>query len=305
MTTTLELIDYYADLLILQYHGDNSNSAAIRTLVNPVVMPQTSTQEISFATAPASGAFVLDYDGHLSASINWNDSNATIQTKIQAVTGLGSVTVAGEIATLSLVVTFTGVAPPAVLLLLHSSTLNVTPTIAETDLILPLAVQAGFNLTGDNTAVGAQLDILGKYTGVTRTGRGFSTQITLDDADFLTLIQVAIIKNSSGSSLSEIQALIHQFFNGEILVFDYQTMRMSYLISTTVGSTDLVQLFVSEKLLPVPMAVGVSVIYFPVVTEFFNFRTYDAPAVNGNPFNDYTDYQTDWPWLSYANAVVI
>ncbi len=115
---------------------------------------------------------------------------------------------------------------------------------------------------------------------------------------------MAIVQNSAGSSLSDIQALLYEFFPGQILVFDYQNMQMSYLVSTAIGSQDLLQLFVTEGILPRPMAVQVAlIIYAPVITTFFGFRTYAAEAFNSTPFNSYADYQTDWPWLSYAYAI--
>ena len=176
----------------------------------------------------------------------------------------------------------------------------------STDITLPLAVQNAFNLTGPSPAVGAQLDILGKYAGVTRTGYGFNgSPITLDDADFLTLIQMAIAKNNAGSSLSVIQALIHQFFPGEMLVFDYANMQMSYLVNSSIGSANLVQpFFVTEGLLPKPMTVQLAVvIYAPIINAFFGFRTYDLPATNSSPFNTYDSYNMGAPWLSYDNAI--
>lgn len=210
MSTTQDLINYYAGLLILQYVGKPKAYATIQTLVTPVIMDQ-----------------------------------------------------------------------------------------------LPTQVMNAYNLTGSDVAVGAQLDVLGKYQGVTRSGTGLAgDHITLTDADFLQLIRMAIIRNTSGSSLQDIQALLHQFFPDQILVFDYANMQMSYLVSSTLGSIDLIQLFITEGLLPKPMGVGLaSVIYVPVITEFFGFRTYLLPGFDNNPFNDYGSYQTDWPWLSYSDAV--
>lgn len=172
---------------------------------------------------------------------------------------------------------------------------------------LPVAVQDAFNLIdGTTIAVGDQLDILGKYAGVTRSGQGFYAPITLSDADFISLIRIAIVQNSSGSSLFTIQANLLQFFGaGGMLVFDYKDMTMTYYISSSVGSIDLVQLFVTEGLLPRPMAVFINIIiYAPVIDKFFSFRTYDLPVTNGEPFNDYTTYHTDWPWLTYADAII-
>ncbi len=303
MTTTLELRDYYANLLILQYVGKDRARATIQTAVTPIIMPQTSILSLMFSDDPTSGAFTLSYLEETTASILFSDPAATVQTKLRALTGLAAVTVTGTFAA-GFTITMVGVTPPSEMLVIETSTLDVTPTITEIDLTLPLAVQNAFNLVGSDIAVGVQLDTLGKYAGVTRTGRGFTENITLDDADFYSFIQLAIIKNSAGSSLATIQELLYQFFAGEILVFDYQNMQMSYLIQTSVGSQDLIQLFVTEGLLPKPMAVQVAlVIYAPDIRSFFGFRTYSLPAFNATPFNTYSDYQTDWPWLSYSNAV--
>lgn len=174
---------------------------------------------------------------------------------------------------------------------------------------LPTQVLNAFDLNTLNSgapAVGDQLDILGKYAGVSRTGNGFLGPITLDDADFLSLITIAIIQNSAGSSLKDIQGLIALFFPAQMLVFDYKDMTMSYLISTSVGSFDLVQIFVNEGLLPKPMGVRLRItIYIPNITNAFGFRTYLLPGFNVSPFNSYASYQTNWPWISYANAVVV
>lgn len=309
--TTLELAEYYASLLIIQYQGKPNASGMTQATCTPVIMPQTSTQEISFSAVSTSGTFVLSYDGDATVAINWNDAVGTIQTKLQAITALASVTVTGSIAT-SLIVTFTGVTPPALSLEVDSNSLlasatAVSITVNETDQILPLAVENGFNLvSGTTLAVGAQLDVLGQYVGVSRSGRGLTTNITLDDDDYYSLIQMAILKNSAGSSLATIQEFIHMFFSGNMLVYDYQDMSMSYFISSDIGSPDLLEMFISQGLLPKPMAVRINVIiYAPTIDNFFGFRTYTAAAYNASPFNDYLDYQMDYPWLSYAYAIFV
>lgn len=311
MTTTNELVQHYADLLIFQYDGLDRAEATIKAQVTPIVMPQTGVQTITFSVMPVYGEMVLSWGGVETDPISAIGLSAsTIQTALQAIAGLEDVTVTltlNDDDTVTAEVTFEGVPPVAELLVLVSSTLDdgvdpITVTIAETDLTLPLAVQEAYNL---DTAVGVQLDVLGKYVGVTRTAPGFYEQITLDDDDFRSLIRLAIIKNNAGSSLYEIQTLLTTWFPGAILVFDYQNMQMSYLVSTSVGSASLVQLFVTEKLLPRPMAVQIALlIYAPDIDKFFGFRTYLNAAFNATPFNSYTDYQTDWPWLSYANAIV-
>ena len=340
---TLALVQYYVNLLIIQYKGLSKATATVDMMASMGITPQyPSVQTIDFDFVPTQGAFVLSWNGLSIPSINWNDSAATVQTKFRTVSGLSEVVVTGSImapAEPQLTVAFYGVTPvPVPLLLVVSSTLMgtvptgqlvtedglsliiteggdtistettlvaITPEIDETDLTLPLAIMNGYNLIGDNPAVGVQLDVLGKYAGVTRSGFGFTGQpITLDDADFLQLIRMAIIKNNSGSSLATIESLLNTYFSGDILVFDYTNMHMSYLISSTL-STNLLQLLVTEGLLPKPMGVQLSIAYVPVVTDLFGFGGYTLPTnpPNRSPFNTYSNYQTNRPWLTYADSV--
>lgn len=167
---------------------------------------------------------------------------------------------------------------------------------------LPVEVENAFNIS---TAVGVQLDTLGKYAGVTRYGyEPDGTPIELSDSDFRQLIQIATLTNTQGSSLATIQNLLNEFFEDQIFVFDYKNMRLSYLIDEDIGSLDLVYMFLYLGLLPKPMGVQLAaVIAAPIIDAFFGMRTYLTPAANVSPFNDYGDYQTDYPWLSYSDAV--
>lgn len=308
--TTQQLVNYYANLLILQYLQQPRAYASVQTTVTPIIMPQVSIQQIVFSGVAASGQFSLKYGTQTSGLISWNTPASTIQTILRTLTGLSSVIVTGSLASQSLIVTFTGVAGVALPLVVATNTfatsasVAITLAITETDVTLPIAVQNAFNLSGPNTAQGVQLDVLGKYAGVSRNGNGFTGPITLSDADFLTLIQLATITNSAGSDLATIQNLLFQFFPNEVLVFDYQDMRMSYLITSSIGSQNLVQLFVTEGLLPKPMGVQLATtIYVPVITSFFGFRTYDLPALNAKPFNTYDSYNQTWSWLTYSDGI--
>lgn len=169
---------------------------------------------------------------------------------------------------------------------------------------LPAKVQNAFNI---ETAIGKQLDVIGKYAGVVRSLTTSNSIITLSDSDFRSLIKIAVSLNHAGSSLADIQNIIKMFFAGHILVFDYQNMRMSYLIDTMVGTLALVQMFIRQNLLPKPMGVELaSIIYLPVVNNVFGFGTYTPPigGVNVHGFNTYSVYDLNAPWISYANAVL-
>lgn len=308
---TIQIIQYYANLLILQYLQKPKAYAMIQALVTPVIMPQTSTQEISFSGISASGAFELQYGLTSTSSINWNAPISTIQSDLRAISGLGSVAVSGSMASQSVVVTFTGVTAPAQLLTVPVNTLEtsgsviVQASVTETDVVLPIAVQNAYNLTGPSLAAGVQLDVIGKYTGVSRYGYGLQGQaIQLDDADFLSLIQFAILTNNAGSSLAVIQSLINQFFPGNLFVFDYRDMHMSYMIDSSIGTPNFAQMVVTSGLLPKPMGVQLAtIVYAPDISHFFGFRTYLIDTANNTPFNSYTSYQTNRPWLSYKDAL--
>jgi hypothetical protein len=306
--TTNELINYYANLLILQYVGKPRAYATVQLLAAGAVLPQTSVQKITFPSAPASGAFTLRYDGVNTASIAWNALTATVQTDLRAITGLENVTVLGSIAAQSLTIIFTDVPVPAKELTVSANTLvdgsaaSIVPVITEIDDTLPVAVQNAFNLNGDDTAVGVQLDTIAKYVGVTRSGNGLDGQpITLDDTDFLTLIRLAALTNSAGSSLETITTLLYQFFQNQILLYDYANMRFSYILASTIGSSDLIQLFLTEGLLPKPMGVQLSVVVVPTIDVLFGFRTYLSAAGVAKPFNRYGNWNFEWRWLSYAD----
>ncbi len=139
----------------------------------------------------------------------------------------------------------------------------VTPAVMDQ---LPISVREAFTL---GTAVGQQLQWIGKYAGVTNSGFGLNGQpITLNDPDFTKLILMAIIKNHSDNSLASIQKLLNQNFPGEVFTFDYKNMRMSYMLDSGVGSTNLFQIFVTQGILPRPMGVQISslVTYTPIAT---------------------------------------
>lgn len=162
---------------------------------------------------------------------------------------------------------------------------------------LPVSVQLAFDPL---TSVGEQLDIIGKYVGVSRVGYTLHGPVSLNDDDYRQLVKMVIIKNNSGSSLATIQSLLAQNFPGQILCSDNQTMGLNYVIVDSLGTPDLLEILVTGGYLPRPMAVGVSATIVPYHQyPFFGFRDYNNPAVNTSPLNNYSFYQLTYPWLTY------
>lgn len=80
-------------------------------------------QTLTLSGVAASGAFKISYNGDESASIAWNDAIGTIQSKVQAVDGLGSALVTGSIASQSLVFDLSAVGSVQALLFATANTL--------------------------------------------------------------------------------------------------------------------------------------------------------------------------------------
>lgn len=172
---------------------------------------------------------------------------------------------------------------------------QVTPALIDQ---VPLAVQNAFSV---DTAVGVQLDVIGKYVGVSRS-QYTPLPVSLNDDDYRTLIKMIIIKNNSGSSLGTIQSLVNTAFPGQVFISDNQSMGLAYILLESLGSTDLLDVLstVANGYLPAPMGVQVSVTVVPSLTHpFFAFRTYSDPST-GSPFNNYASYQLTYPWLTYG-----
>lgn len=162
---------------------------------------------------------------------------------------------------------------------------------------LPVNLQDAFDL---DTAVGAQLDILGKYQGIDRFSFGPNGDFELNDDDFRRLIKMAIVKNSSDSSLKTIVDLLWDYFPGEVQVFDLLNMRIHYIIG--VESDNLLYAFINEVLLPKPMGVLIDgIIYVKDLTKLFGFRTYLSQQTVGVPLNSYTSYDSNTRFLTYTD----
>lgn len=103
-------------------------------------LPLAPVQTIAFSGVAASGSFILQFGSQLTASIEWNASASTIQSDIQALSGLSNVVVSGSIASQTLTLTQPGQYGPIILATVQTNTLetsgdvaiSITPTIVST-----------------------------------------------------------------------------------------------------------------------------------------------------------------------------
>lgn len=160
------------------------------TLVTNGAFSIGTVQTITFSGIAASGTFKLSFGLASTASINWNDNAAAIQTKIRAITGLELITVSGSIASQSLVVTMTGVTNPELLGYNSNSlvtsgpvaiTLNFISTFTNT--LTPATKDKQFVVVSENTIVLSM--ILAGGSGITyninaTTGVVTNTLLSID-----------------------------------------------------------------------------------------------------------------------------
>lgn len=168
------------------------------------------------------------------------------------------------------------------------------------------AVDGGFLLKlvdafGLHTAVGKQLDILGKYIGLSRTVKvmiGDTGTNVLTDKDYRLLLKLKLVGNTSFSSTSQIRSALYELFPSDIRVFDNRDMTYDYQLSTAFNN--LVPVILAEELLPVPMGVGYTVEVVPNLLELYGYSDYGG--LNNNP-NGYSSYSEGFRgrWLSYGD----
>ena len=117
-------------------------------------------------------------------------------------------------------------------------------------------VKNGYDI---DTAVGAQLDAIGKYVGVRRGG--------IDDEDYRFFLRLKIIQNTGNHSGDSVNSLLFNIFGGDVYVDDNANMTITYYVAE--AEIDLFLFAVDRGFLPRPMAVGVDFIGF--VPDFFGF----------------------------------
>lgn len=151
----------------------------------------------------------------------------------------------------------------------------------------PLDLVNGFNL---DTAVGKQLDTLGKYIGLGRQVKvniGSSDTNILTDDQYRILLKLKLVQNTNFSSTSQIRKALYELFPNDIRLFDPRTMVYEYQLSTLFN--DLVNVIIAEELLPLPMGVGYNINVVPDLLSLYGYYGYDGLNDNPNGYSSYTD----------------
>lgn len=163
-----------------------------------------------------------------------------------------------------------------------------------------LALVNGYGL---DTAVGKQLDVLGKYIGLNRKVKvniGSSDTNILTDDQYRILLKLKLIQNTNFSSTSQIRAALYELFPNDIRLFDTRTMIYEYELSTLFN--DLVNVIIAEELLPLPMGIGYNITVVPDLLQLYGYYGYDGLNDNPNGYSSYTD-GFKGKYLSYGDRI--
>ena len=124
-------------------------------------------------------------------------------------------------------------------------TIGLMTSIILQDNIL-LKVLSGFD---PETAVGKQLDILGKWIGIDR----FYSDGALSDADYKVILEFKSISNSLNMSPSAIDNILFDFFGNNIICSSEENLRIYYFIEESIF--DLAEILLEKKVLPKPLGI--------------------------------------------------
>ena len=146
--------------------------------------------------------------------------------------------------------------------------------------LLPLAVAQAFSI---QTAVGQQLQFIGKLIGASNNGLNLSGQlVTLSDSDYRLLLQAVGARNFLRATSAAIDLFLQQFFPGILTVQDNRNMHITFNYLVSLGSKNWAELFITQGFLPRPLGVGYAILYTnPLTGPFFGFKTTIDPAPAG------------------------
>lgn len=171
-------------------------------LVTNAGFSNAQTQVLTLSGVAASGAFKIGYNGNLSASIAWNDSISTIQTKVRAISGLSTAVVTGSIASQTLTFDLSTIASVLSLLTVSSNTLQTVAPAAitfsynegYTNTLVPASKKNQFAITSANIVILPM--ILSPPTAIVAHG---GTQQLTGLGGYGTLTYSLTVNNSGGS----------------------------------------------------------------------------------------------------------
>ena len=156
----------------------------------------------------------------------------------------------------------------------------------------------GFDI---ETAIGAQLDILGEYIGVDRYYLVDNQAEMLSDDDYRLILKLKAISNTSDLSHKALEDSLYDFFGNTVRMDSDGNMEMTYFVP--LNKTPLIQAAIQKEVLPRPMGVRCSYI-IEYDKKFFGFCTYqNQTAVYKTGFRTYNNPNKVGEMLTYSKRI--
>lgn len=176
------------------------------------------------------------------------------------------------------------------------ATIETTVGLLPDDLIQD--VINGFDI---ETAIGAQLDILGEYVGVDRYYLVDNQAELLSDDDYRLLVKLKAISNTSDLSHKSLDDSLYSFFGNTVRMDSDGNMEMTYFVPK--NKTPIIQAAIQKEVLPKPMGVRCSYI-IEYSKKFFGFCTYgNQTAVYKTGFRTYNNPDKVGECLTYSKRI--
>lgn len=195
-----------------------------------IILMAVAQQTLTLSAAPASGSFAVTYNANTSALINWNDRPSVIQTKLQAVAGLGQVQVTGSINSTVLTVILNGVYGAGLSLGTSTNTLNGSITITDAASVVGETIAAAVNRTVGTVQFFGIL--VNESCG---TGQVIpSADVTALAAVVLPLLKIAFMVTNASADLTPVSGMIAVLTSSGFT----NTRMLAYLDTSSSGVTN-------------------------------------------------------------------
>lgn len=258
------LVDYYVNLLIIQYNIAPKAQATIRILAETML-----ASGIYFDVENAYNIIPIPSD-FWDSNEDWDDGGTWDQSEVGIAVG-NQLDIIGKYVGVSRF--YPGIELDNYFSLIEYDEITMPPSSPPRFGFETYATFGEFNYNG--TLV---------YDDIV------TIQNALSDADFLTMIQLAIITNNMNFSYGNIDSALYTIFQDTIRAESIGNMQMFYFIAGPF--TALIKAIIFQNLFPVPMGVGMGIVsgYSGLIFGMVGYDGIESPYAYG--FSDYTDYAT-------------
>jgi len=156
------------------------------------------------------------------------------------------------------------------------------------------------------TAVGKQLDILGKWVGVDRFYLGDGTTQSLNDDDYRIVLNFRVAVNNTDMTHKGIDDLLFEYFGNDVVCSTDNNLTIFYFINSP--EFEIGQILFNKKVLPKPLAIRLGgIIKNDIFFGFCNSSSFNDPIPsNVSGFANSTNFLTkEGRFLKSSDIIIL